>query len=80
MTPDGFEAVGDEYFADDIELTHQQLADYQLTLSNFVDAAERGATREELRDWVIETTAPLFAGAATRTVRFVGSVTCLRVA
>jgi SAM-dependent methyltransferase len=80
VTPDGFEAVGDEYFADDIELTHQQLADYQLTLSNFVDAVERGATREELRDWVIETTAALFAGAATRTVRFVGSVTCLRVA
>jgi ubiquinone/menaquinone biosynthesis C-methylase UbiE len=79
VTPDGFEAVADEYFADDIELTHEQLADYQLTLSNFVDAVERGASREELREWTLETTAPLFAGAATRTVRFVGSLTCLRV-
>jgi ubiquinone/menaquinone biosynthesis C-methylase UbiE len=80
VTPEGFEAVADEFFGDDIELTHEQLADYQLTISNFVDAFERGAKREDLREWVLETTASLFAGAATRTVRFVGSVTCLRVA
>jgi ubiquinone/menaquinone biosynthesis C-methylase UbiE len=80
ITPDGFEQIGDDMFGDDIALTHEQLADYQLTISNFVDATERGTTREELRAWALETTAPLFAGAATRTVRFLGSVTCLRVA
>jgi ubiquinone/menaquinone biosynthesis C-methylase UbiE len=80
VTPDGFEPVGDEFFADDIELTREQLADYQLTISNFVDAVERGETREALRAWALETLAPLFAGTETRTVRFVGSVTCLRVA
>ena len=80
VTPDGFELIGDETFVDDIELTHEQLTEYQLTISNFVDAVQRGSTREELREWALETTGPLFTGAATRTVRFVGSVTCLRVA
>lgn len=80
VTPDGFEQVGDEFFADDIDLTHEQLVDYQLTISNFVDAVERGTTREALREWALETTAPLFAGVEQRTVRFIGSVTCLRVA
>ena len=80
VTPDGFERVGDDMFGDDIELTHEQLTDYQLTISNFVDAVERGETRETLRAWALEQTAPLFAGAPTRTVTFVGWVTCLRVA
>jgi len=79
VTPDGFERVADESFADDIELTHEQLTDYQLTISNLVDAVERGTTRDELRAWSLESTAPLFEGATTRTVRFLGSVTCLRV-
>jgi ubiquinone/menaquinone biosynthesis C-methylase UbiE len=80
VTPDGYEALGDEMFADDIELTREQLVDYQLTISNFVAAVERGESREELRAWALETLAPLFVGTDTRTVRFVGSVTCLRVA
>ena len=70
--------IGDEFFADDIEMTHGELADYQLTISNFVDAAEKGTTPAELEAWVLESTAPLFAGAATRTVRFLGSITCFR--
>lgn len=80
VTPDGFESIGDEFFNDDIDMTHEQLAAYQLTISNFVSAVEHGTTREALHAWILETTAPLFVGAATRTVRFIGSVTCLRVA
>ena len=79
-TPDGFEKVGEEFFGDDIEMTHEGFADYQLTISNFVAAAERGMSREELRGWLLESTAPLFAGASTRVLRFLGSITCLRPA
>ena len=78
LEPAGFEKIGDEYFADDVEMTHGQLVDYQLTISNFVDAAEQGTDRAGLEAWALETTAPLFAGAATRTVRFLGSITCFR--
>jgi ubiquinone/menaquinone biosynthesis C-methylase UbiE len=80
VTPDGYESIGEEVFVDDIEMSHQQLADYQLTISNFVDAVERGDSRRAVRAWVLETLAPLFAGTDARTVRFVGSVNCLRVA
>ena len=78
MEPDGFEKIGDEFFDDPIEMSHEELTSYQLTISNFVDAAEKGTTRAELEAWALESTAPLFEGAATRTVRFLGSVTCFR--
>ncbi len=78
LEPEGFEKIGDELFADDIEMTHAELTDYQLTISNFVDAAERGAGREELSAWSLRTTEPLFAGVSTRTIRFLGSITCFR--
>jgi ubiquinone/menaquinone biosynthesis C-methylase UbiE len=78
MEPGGFEKIGDEFFADDIEMTHDQLTSYQLTISNFVDAIEKGVTRAELEAWSLESTAPLFEGAATRTVRFLGSLSCFR--
>jgi ubiquinone/menaquinone biosynthesis C-methylase UbiE len=78
-TPAGFESMGDEFYEDDIEMTQQQLVEYELSLSNFVAACERGATRDELRAWLSETTAPFYANTSTRTVRFLGSVTCLRV-
>ena len=78
QTPDGFEKVDDEFFADDIEMTHTELVGYQLTISNFVDAIEKGTARADLETWALESTAPLFEGAATRTVRFLGSITCFR--
>lgn len=78
LTPVGFEAVDDEFFVDDIELTHEQFCDYQLTISTFVTAAERGTPRSELRAWLSDSTASLFTGAQTRTVRFLGSITCSR--
>jgi SAM-dependent methyltransferase len=76
--PHGFVALGDEFFADDIPMTPAALADYQLTISNFVAAAERGVPPEELRAWIIESTAPFFAGEGARTVRFLGSISCWR--
>jgi ubiquinone/menaquinone biosynthesis C-methylase UbiE len=78
LEPEGFEKIGDELFGDDIEMTHAQLTDYQLTISNFVDAAEKGVSRAELEAWALESTAPLFAGVETRTVRFLGTITCFR--
>jgi len=78
LSPDGFEAVDDEFFVDDIALTHEQFCDYQLTISTFVAAAERGTSRSELRAWLTDSTAALFAGAEIRTVRFLGSITCSR--
>lgn len=80
VTPDGYEQLGEEMFGDDITLTLEQLVDYQLTISNFVAAGERGESRAGLRAWALETLAPLFVEAETRTVRFVGWVSCLRVA
>jgi hypothetical protein len=80
LEPVGFEKVGDDLFADDIDMTHAELTSYQLTISNFVDAAERGTSRADLEAWALESTAPLFEGAATRTVRFLGSITCFRKA
>jgi ubiquinone/menaquinone biosynthesis C-methylase UbiE len=77
-TPPGFTKLGDEFFADDISMTAAELADYQLTISNFVAAAERGTTRTEMREWVLQSTAPFFAGAKARTVRFLGSINCWR--
>lgn len=78
LEPEGFEKIGDELFADDIEMTHAELTDYQLTISNFVDAAERGTSRAELSAWSMASTASLFAGVEARTVRFLGSITCFR--
>jgi SAM-dependent methyltransferase len=77
-TPAGWEQVGATTFVDDIEMTADTFAAYQLSISNFVAAAERGTPRDGLRAWLLETTGPLFAGAATRTVRFLGTVLCLR--
>ena len=78
LEPDGFEKVGDELFADDIDMTQAELTDYQLTISNLVAAAERGTSRAELEAWLLQSTAPLFAGVSTRSVRFLGSVSCFR--
>jgi ubiquinone/menaquinone biosynthesis C-methylase UbiE len=77
-TPPGFDKVGDEFYADDIEMTQAQLVDYQLSVSNFVDAAQRGESLADLRAWIRDTTAPYFVGVPIRTVRFLGSLTCLR--
>ena len=78
LAPVGFEAVDDEFFVDDIEMTQDDFADYQLTISTFVAAAERGTPRTELRDWILGSTAPLFAGVDRRGIRFLGSITCSR--
>jgi len=78
LEPEGFDKLGDELFADDIAMSHAELTDYQLTISNFVEATERGTRRADLEAWALESTAPLFAGAPTRTVRFLGSITCFR--
>jgi ubiquinone/menaquinone biosynthesis C-methylase UbiE len=77
-TPAGFEKIADDFFGDDIEFTQDAFADYQLTISNFVTAAENGTPRSELRTWLLETLAPLWEGASTRTLRFLGSITALR--
>jgi SAM-dependent methyltransferase len=76
--PMGFAKVGDEFYGDDIEMTQTEFVDYQLTLSTCVVPVENGTPREEIRQWLTTSTADLFAGAPTRTVRFLGSVTCLR--
>jgi SAM-dependent methyltransferase len=76
--PVGFALVGDELFGDDIAMTPDAFADYQLTISNFVAAADGGTPRSELRDWLIESTAPFFSGHHERTVQFLGSIRCLR--
>jgi ubiquinone/menaquinone biosynthesis C-methylase UbiE len=76
--PAGFDKVTDEFSADDIAMTHAEFVDYQLSISNFVAAGERGVPQAELRGWLTETTAPFFDGVSARTVRFIGSLTCLR--
>ncbi|MGQ0823892.1 MAG: class I SAM-dependent methyltransferase [Actinomycetota bacterium] len=76
--PPGFTKIGDEFYADDIDMTQDQFIAYELSLSPFVAAAERGRTRDELTEWLRETTAAFFAGVPTRAVRFLGSLTCLR--
>ena len=80
QTPNGFDLVGDEFYADDIAMTQEQFVDYQLSISNFVAAGERGAPQSELRDWLTTTTAPFYATEPVRAVRFLGSLTCLRLA
>jgi ubiquinone/menaquinone biosynthesis C-methylase UbiE len=61
--PDGFEKIGVEYL---------------LSISNLVDAIERGEPAAALRDWVRSTSAPFFEGAASRPVRFLSTVVVLR--
>jgi SAM-dependent methyltransferase len=78
--PAGFDKIGDEFFADDIDLTHEQLVDYQLTISNFVAAVEGGMPLESVREWLRDTLAPFYADAGVRSVRFLESLTCLRPA
>jgi len=77
-TPAGFELVAGEFFEDPIDMTHDEFVDYQLTVSHCVAAVERGTPRAEIRRWLLTSTAPLFGGAATRTLEFLGSITCLR--
>jgi ubiquinone/menaquinone biosynthesis C-methylase UbiE len=76
--PDGFEILDAETFDDPIEMTHGDFADYQLTISGAVAAVERGIPRQEIRAWLLESTAPLFADASTRVLHFIGVITCLR--
>jgi SAM-dependent methyltransferase len=77
-TPAGFEKIADEFFGDDIEMTHEAFVDYQLTISNFVAAADGGTPRADLRDWLFDSTAAMFAGVPTRTLQFLASVTVLQ--
>ncbi len=77
--PNGFETVANELFDDPIEMTHDELVDYQLTVSHCVAAVERGTPRGEVRAWLTDSTAPFYARRPLRTVRFLGSITCLRV-
>jgi ubiquinone/menaquinone biosynthesis C-methylase UbiE len=77
-TPNGFELVASDFFEDPIAMTQDQFVDYQLSVSNCVEAVERGTLRAEVRDWLMDSTAPLFAGVPTRTLQFLGSITCLR--
>jgi ubiquinone/menaquinone biosynthesis C-methylase UbiE len=82
QTPAGFEVVGTDTFEDPIEMTHEAFVDYQITVSSCVAAGERGTPQAEIRRWLFESTAPLFApktaGESTRSVLFVGTITCLR--
>ncbi len=77
-TPVGFELIANEFFEDPIEMTPDDFADYQLTVSHCVAAAERGTPRSEIRAWLLESTAPLFGAASTRVLQFIGTITCLR--
>jgi SAM-dependent methyltransferase len=78
QTPDGFEKIGDEFYVDEIEMTQEQLVDYQLTQSNFVAPVEHGTPLPSIRAWLHDSTASFYAVASVRTLRFLGSVTCLR--
>ena len=81
VTPAGFERIGDETFTDDVVMTHEQLTDYQLTISNMVAAVEQGTARDGVagvgarNDGTALRRLPRHAP-----IRFVGSITCLRVA
>jgi ubiquinone/menaquinone biosynthesis C-methylase UbiE len=77
-TPAGFELVGTDLFEDPIEMTRAEFVDYQLSVSNCVAAAERGTPRSELRQWLLDSTAPLFGSSSTRVLQFIGTITCLR--
>ena len=77
-TPAGFELVGTDLFEDPIEMTREEFAEYQLSVSHCVAAAERGTPRAEIRAWLLESTAPLFGASPTRVLQFAGTITCLR--
>jgi SAM-dependent methyltransferase len=77
-TPEGFELLGSDVFADPIELSHEQFVDYQLTVSYCVAAVERGTPRPEIREWLLASTAQFFVPHATRVLEFMGTSTCLR--
>ena len=77
QVPEGFRLVGEDMFEDPIEMTREAFADYQLTVSHCVAAVERGTPRAEIHAWLLDSLGPLFDGS-TRTVEFVGSITCLR--
>ena len=51
---------------DDIDMTHEQLVDYELSISNLVAAEARANPREDLRAWMTETTAPSSTTASER--------------
>jgi len=78
-TPAGFSHVANDFFEDPIPMTRKEFVDYQLTVSHCVAAVERGTPRAEIRAWLLASTEPLFAGVDTRTIEFLGSITCLRV-
>lgn len=78
--PDGFERLGDDVWADEVVMTGAQLAEYVMSLSNVVDAVERGEPAAEVRRWIAASTAPFFARAGARPVVFLATVVVLRVA
>ncbi len=78
--PDGFERLGEDVWADDVAMTGPQLVEYVMSLSNVVDAVERGAPAAEVRRWLTASTAGFFAGSGARAVRFLATVAVLRVA
>src|SRR5262249_48656482 len=78
VVPEGFELIGSDMFEDPIEMTREAFADYQITVSHGVAAADGGASRAEVHAWLLESMAPLYDGAPTRPVEFIASITCLR--
>ena len=81
--PTGFEKVGDEFFADDIDMTHaavRRLPALDQQLRRRASSAARH--RDELRGVAARVDARRSSTgvADARTVRFLGSITCLRVA
>ena len=74
-------SAGDEFYADDIDMIAAAVrrlpaVDQQLRGG----VRTRHAARRAARVWLFESTAPFYADAECRTVRFLGSLTCLRVA
>jgi SAM-dependent methyltransferase len=78
VVPDGFELVASESFDDPIDMTREAFADYQITVSHCVAAVDRGTPRAEVHAWLLDSMDALYDGATTRTVEFIGSITCLR--
>ena len=70
---EGFRAIGHEDYEEGLLTEPGFYVDYMMTETNVAAAVQAGIDAEEIREWCLETTAPIFGGAA-REVLFNGYI------
>jgi SAM-dependent methyltransferase len=77
----GFDFHGEDEFRNEVAMTIERFADYQLSTTNVISAVERGAESfDGAGRWIRDSMGRFFAGEHERVFRFSGKMWCLEKA